>query len=153
MCVYGNEIDVMIGLLLLLASVASSSYSNENANTDHQFSFDELYGVGVKAYYNSDWNSTVDNMQSSVSLYKNIRDARELCFRKCEDLETSVLPDYLDAEDLQFFHRANQHAVCRDTCEKDQLGNQHYYGINYELQQALNKRDIHNYIQISLFKV
>ena len=143
----------MIGLLLLLASVASFSYSNENANTDHQFSFDELYGVGVKAYHDNDWNNTVDKMQSSVSLYKNILDAREVCFRKCKDLKTSVLPDYLDADDLQFFHRANQHAVCRETCEKDQLGNQYNDGINYGLHQAMDKRDIHNYIQISLFKV
>ena len=143
---------MMISATLLLFLSISSSRCTEQDRSHH---FDELYGQGVKAYYGNEWKQTVDYMQHSVSGHREVRDARELCFEECKNLNTGALPDYVeDRNTLEFFHRLNQQAVCIDKCKEGQLGDSGLlHATNYEMEQSLERGDVHNYIQMSLYEV
>ena len=140
----------MIVALLVLFSAIYCSYC---ANEDNPIQYDESYSLGVKAYYDYDWTNSVQLMKRSVSDYKETVNVREVCFERCQHLKTNSLPDYADDQELHFFHILNEHTICRETCKQKHSSQPLLREVNYEMEQSLTLGDVHNYIQMSLFKV
>ncbi len=141
---------MMITVLLVLFSAI---YCSDSATGSNPMQFDESYSQGVKAYIEYDWTKTVQHMKSSVSDYKQKLNAREICFKRCQDLEADYLPDYVDDDQMHFFHSLNQHAVCRENCMELNSNQPLLHGVNKKLEESMKIGEVHNYIQMSLFKV
>lgn len=111
--------------------------------------FDLLYDSGVRAFYNSDYDSVVRDMEGALSSYKEVRRIRVRCRLRCQDqhqFDESF-------SDLRFFEVVLRRAACMDACIEEKLGSQSLHKVSEDVVQDFLRRIPYNYLQLAYQKV
>uniref|UniRef100_A0A3Q3XN51 procollagen-proline 3-dioxygenase n=1 Tax=Mola mola TaxID=94237 RepID=A0A3Q3XN51_MOLML len=111
--------------------------------------FDLLYDSGVRAFYNSDYDSVVRDMEGALSSYKEVRRIRVRCRLRCQDqhqFDESF-------SDLRFFEVVLRRAACMDACIEEKLGSQSLHKVSEDVVQDFLRRIPYNYLQLAYQKL
>ena len=139
---------VLLQILQLYLVIAGGTVN------DHK-SLEELYTEGITAYYdgNNDWKTVISSMSALVSSYNAVTDQKERCSDACRGKSGSIPPDYHEDKELEYFHYAVERALCEEKCQEDGEMVARKAGVSSRVEEFLQAREPHNYLQISLFNV
>lgn len=133
-------------LVFLLSSVISVTASGN---------YQILYAEGLSSYNEEEWNTAIDKFERALSDYKEVKKARETCYKECSGEKSTIPSDYVDDEQLHFFHTLLQKSSCRNKCKKRLMGSDYKLTerVSAKIEENMANGEIHNYIQMSMFNV
>uniref|UniRef100_UPI00398EB076 prolyl 3-hydroxylase 1 n=1 Tax=Pristiophorus japonicus TaxID=55135 RepID=UPI00398EB076 len=118
-------------------------------------SYDRLFSAAVEAYYRSDWQGVIINMeralQNQVALRRTKIRCRAHCAHKAGFAISGGGQDFFF--DMNFFNTVLRKADCLRECEDAKLGPYSMHQISEELLLEFHKRTPYNYLQMAYFKI
>ncbi|XP_012733338.2 prolyl 3-hydroxylase 2 [Fundulus heteroclitus] len=111
--------------------------------------FDLLYDNAVRAFYGSDYESVVRNLEGALSSHREAQRTRVRCRLRCQDQQ----PFDETFSDLRFFDVVLRRAACMKACIEAKLGTQSLHKVSDEVIQDFNRRIPYNYLQLAYQKL
>ncbi|XP_019860815.1 PREDICTED: prolyl 3-hydroxylase 1-like isoform X2 [Amphimedon queenslandica] len=118
-------------------------------------SYQVLYAEGTSAYYEEDWRTAVDKLERALADYNEVKKAKETCYKECSDERASIPGDYVDDEQLHFFHALLERSSCRKKCNKKLMGEEYNLSekVSKKINEVMSSGEIHIFIQYSLYNL
>lgn len=111
--------------------------------------FDLLYENAVHAFYNSEYDGVVRDMEGALSSYKEVRRTKVRCRVRCQDQH----PFDDTFSDLRFFDVVLKRAACMNACIEETLGSQSVHKVSEDVVQDFNRKIPYNYLLLAYQKV
>lgn len=155
-----EQVDDKLSSISESISVGNDShhYHQEDNDDDSLFSrtFIELWEMGVQAYLENNWRDCSAFLEAAVHEFTNYRQAVINCRLECWFEQAHVAPlGTGNMENLQFFDKLVQRAICLGKCHNRLLQKQ--YLPPFYLPQAYRERFMrqrpYEYLQLCYYKV
>uniref|UniRef100_A0A3Q3LHQ2 procollagen-proline 3-dioxygenase n=1 Tax=Mastacembelus armatus TaxID=205130 RepID=A0A3Q3LHQ2_9TELE len=111
--------------------------------------YDLLYDSAVQAFYNSDYEKVVRDMEGALSSHREVRRTKVRCRLRCQD----QFPFDEAFSDLRFFDVVLRRAACMNRCIEEKLGTQSRHKVSEDVVQDFNRRIPYNFLQMAYQKL
>ena len=122
-----------------------SSQKNEELSSKN---FEELYGIGTRAYLDNDWDNCITYIEKSLEKYKLFQQSTARCKLKCKEMGRNIKPIYPEnIEDLHFYEKMIKNTLCL-------LQNCEYLkeDIHKDVIKSFTEKEPYQYLQLCYYQ-
>ncbi|KAL6489509.1 hypothetical protein MHYP_G00032500 [Metynnis hypsauchen] len=119
--------------------------------------YDELYYLGVRAYFKEDWERAAEHLEKSISTRQALRRTRRRCHDECSTAGDELAPG-LDTEkggswDLLVFEWIQQRAECIKFCLGQSVTPAGQLPVSTDIEYEFGTRNPYNYLQVTYYNL
>ncbi|KAL7886530.1 hypothetical protein AOLI_G00042510 [Acnodon oligacanthus] len=148
---------VALGLALLPVSGGVCGASAPGSLSGLLPPYDELYYLGVRAYFKEDWERAAEHLEKSISTRQALRRTRRRCHDECSTAGDELAPG-LDTEkggswDMLVLEWIQQRAECIKFCLGQSVTPAGQLPVSTDIEYEFGTRNPYNFLQVTYYNL